>query len=37
MKDDNIRNRWKEFIEDNKYKQYFLTNEEEWDNNLTKS
>jgi HKD family nuclease len=31
MKDNNIRNKWKQFIDDIKYKQYFLSNEEEWD------
>ena len=30
MKCDVIRNKWKEFIEDLKYKQYFISNEEEW-------
>jgi len=34
MKDLNIRNKWKQFIEDDKYKQYFRTNEEEWNNEL---
>ena len=34
MKDDNIRNKWKQFIEDPKYKKYFLSNEQEWDINL---
>ena len=32
MKDENIRKCWKEFT--TKYKQYFLTNDEEWNNNL---
>ena len=30
MKVETIRQRWKEFITDEKYKQYFMTNEEEW-------
>jgi hypothetical protein len=34
MKNENIRNKWKEFIEHDKYKQYFLSNEEEWINKL---
>jgi hypothetical protein len=30
MLDDNIRKLWEDFINDNKYKEYFLSNEEEW-------
>jgi hypothetical protein len=30
MLSEDIKNKWKEFIEDNKYKKYFITNEEEW-------
>ena len=30
MADENIYNKWNEFINDNKYKKYFLSNEEEW-------
>jgi hypothetical protein len=36
MTKDNIRKIWKEFINDDKYKQYFLSNEQEWNNNLEK-
>ena len=34
MKDENIRKKWEEFINDNKYKQYFISNEEDWNNKL---
>ena len=34
MKNDDIYNLWVDFIEDNKYKKYFITNEEEWKLNL---
>jgi hypothetical protein len=34
MKNKNIIKQWEEFINSNEYKQYFLTNEEEWENNL---
>jgi hypothetical protein len=34
MKNENIRIKWKEFIEHDKYKQYFLSNEQKWKNNL---
>ena len=34
MKDESIRKKWEEFINDDKYKEYFLSNEEVWDNNL---
>ena len=34
MKDDNIKNKWKEFIDE--YKIYFTSSEELWDNNLEK-
>lgn len=30
----NIKNKWIEFISDDKYKKYFITNEEYWCNNL---
>ena len=30
MKNDNIYNTWKNFISDNKYKTYFMSNEESW-------
>ena len=30
MKDENIKNKWEEFISDSKYKQYFISNEEQW-------
>jgi hypothetical protein len=33
MKDDHIRNKWKQFIEDNKY---FISNEQEWLDKLEK-
>ena len=36
MKDENIYNTWYEFINDNKYQEYFLSNEEVWYNNLEK-
>ena len=32
MKDKNIRESWKIFINNDKYKQYFLSNKEEWNN-----
>ena len=34
MKNENIYNRWTEFINDDKYKKYFLDNETEWINKL---
>ena len=34
MKNENIYVKWKEFINDVKYKKYFMSNEEEWENNL---
>jgi hypothetical protein len=34
MKNEIFVNKWKEFIEDNKYKKYFITNKEYWCNNL---
>jgi superfamily II DNA or RNA helicase len=34
MKNDNIYNIWNKFINDNKYKKYILSNEEEWVNKL---
>ena len=34
MTDDTIRKLWEDFINDDKYKNYFLTNEEEWKLNL---
>jgi len=30
----NIRKLWEDFINDNKYKKYFLSNEDEWINNI---
>jgi superfamily II DNA or RNA helicase len=30
MKNDEIKNKWKQFISDNKYIQYFLSNEDNW-------
>ncbi len=36
MKNENIRNIWKEFINCDKYKEYFLSNEIKFNNNLTK-
>jgi hypothetical protein len=36
MKDENIRKMWQEFINDIKYKEYFLSNEEIWKDNLNK-
>ena len=29
-----IRKKWKEFVEDDKYKKYFISNQEEWENKL---
>ena len=34
MKDENIRILWNDFINDNKYKQYFTDNKDKWMNNL---
>jgi hypothetical protein len=34
MKDENIKKLWKDFINEEKYKQYFLSNNELWFNNL---
>ena len=36
MTDESIRKKWEEFINDDKYKEYFLSNEEVWVNNLQK-
>ena len=36
MKDENIRKMWEEFIGNDKYKKYFLSNEEIWKDNLEK-
>jgi superfamily II DNA or RNA helicase len=36
MKNENIKKLWEEFINDDKYKEYFLSNEEIWKNNLEK-
>ena len=36
MLNEEIYNRWTEFINDPQYKKYFMSNEEEWDNNLQK-
>ena len=36
MKDNKIRNLWTKFINDDKYKEYFLSNEELWYDNLEK-
>jgi superfamily II DNA or RNA helicase len=37
MKDENIKQKWEEFINDKKYKEYFLSNEEIWKDNLEKA
>ena len=34
MFDENIYNKWTEFITNEKYKKYFMSNEEEWQSNL---
>jgi len=34
ISNENIRMMWTEFINDEKYKKYFLSNEQEWLNNL---
>jgi len=34
MKNKDIRKLWEEFVNDEKYKKYFMTNEEEWKINL---
>ena len=34
MKNSEIRHKWEEFTNDNKYKKYFISNEEEWMSNL---
>ena len=34
MKEESIREKWKEFINDQKYKEYFLSNEDLWKDNL---
>jgi hypothetical protein len=34
MKNDMIRRKWEEFINDTKYKEYFISNEDEWCNTL---
>ena len=36
MKEENIRSLWEDFINGDKYKKYFLTNEEKWEKNLNK-
>ena len=36
MKEDEIYNKWNEFINDDKYKQYFMSNEQIWNDNLEK-
>jgi superfamily II DNA or RNA helicase len=36
MKNEIIKKLWEEFINDNKYKIYFMSNEEIWNNNLNK-
>jgi superfamily II DNA or RNA helicase len=36
MKNKNIRKLWKKFINDDKYKKYFISPEQEWVNNLNK-
>jgi len=35
MKNQEIYNSWTEFINDNKYKQYFISNEESWNESLS--
>ena len=34
MKDENIKKQWTDFINDDKYKHYFISNEEYWQNKL---
>ena len=34
MKNENIKKLWEEFVNDSKYKKYFLSNEDEWKLNL---
>jgi superfamily II DNA or RNA helicase len=34
MKDDDVRKKWEEFINDMEYNKYFLDNQTEWDGNL---
>jgi hypothetical protein len=34
MKNENIRNKWYEFINDEKYKKYFISNEDNWNYKL---
>jgi hypothetical protein len=34
MKNEDIRSLWLTFISDEKYKKYFVSNEEEWKNNF---
>ena len=36
MKDEKIRSKWKDFINDPKYKQYFISYEEQWYDKLEK-
>jgi superfamily II DNA or RNA helicase len=36
MKNELIRKKWEEFINDDKYKKYFISNEEDWINKLEK-
>ena len=36
MKDENVKKLWEHFINDENYKQYFLSNEDEWNQNLNK-
>ena len=34
MKNEKIYDKWTEFINDDKYKEHFMSNEDEWYNNL---
>lgn len=36
MKSEEVRDKWKKFINDDKYKKYFLTGEDDWKDNLEK-
>ena len=37
MKDENIRKMWEQFLTNDNYKEYFSSNEEIWEENLTKT
>ena len=36
MKKEDIRKEWEDFVSNDKYKEYFMDNEEEWKDNLEK-